>query len=198
MPNYLLTIMIPTTIHRKVECDKLEFEIWKQIERDSLKDLVNVIIDDRGKDIPIGQKRNDMYNHPEAGDYSWQIDDDDFIHDEALAKIIDALDQRPDAVTFLEDCYFDGVRKISNHSIWYDEWKDNWDGYDYVRCAYFKDVIKTELARKVTVPFIRWNEDEQFSMLLKPYLETEVHINEFIYIYQHVSSDSTERYGLNL
>jgi hypothetical protein len=194
--NTLLTIMIPTTPERRMEFDKLEFELWKQIERDGLQNDINIISDSRGKDIIIGAKRNDLYNHPDAGEYSVQWDDDDWIYHDGLKLIIEALEARPDCVTYMEHCFINHEVKASNHSLWYDDWGDNVDGYDYVRTPYMKDVIKTSIARSVQVPEIRFGEDHQWSRLLRPHLETEIHINEFIYIYQHVSSDHNTRYGI--
>jgi hypothetical protein len=59
-------------------------------------------------------------------------------------------------------------------------------------------VIKTEIARSVPFPPIRWNEDEQWAAALKPHLKTEIHIDEELYYYIHNSQpeEFNSRYGI--
>jgi hypothetical protein len=90
-----------------------------------------------------------------------------------------------------------GVYKSSNHSIKYDKWHDNHDGFDYVRTPFYKDVIRTDIAKQVPFEHIRWNEDERFNYALKPWLTEEIHIDEEIYHYIYNETNPTERYGLN-
>ena len=70
------------------------------------------------------------------------------------------------------------------------------DGFHYHRTPFMKSVIKTEIARSVPIPWIRFGEDHQWSQALKQHLKTEVHIPEDIYLYQHTSTDFNERYGI--
>jgi len=58
-------------------------------------------------------------------------------------------------------------------------------------------VIRTELAKKVPIPHIRFGEDHEWSKLLKPLIQSEIHINQPLYRYIHVSSNPQERYGLD-
>lgn len=194
----LLTIAIPTTEDRKLQFDRLEFELWKQIERDGLNGVVNVISICDNKEMTIGEKRNMLYNHPESGVYQGQWDDDDWIHAYGLKKIIDDLSiANVDCMTYQELCIINGEMKRSNHSLVYPGWADNYDGWDYVRTPYMKDVIRTEIARKVTVPHIRFGEDHQWSKAIRPMLTSEIHIPEYIYHYIHNSSNHADRYGIH-
>jgi len=158
---------------------------------------VEVLSIEDDKQISIGKKRDLLYAVA-FGKYSWQIDDDDSIHPEAIKMILEAIDKEaPDCITFREKCIIDGRYYASNHALKYQKWAENSDGYDYVRSPFYKDVIKTEIAQKVPFPDIRWNEDEQFSYALLPHLKTEVHIDEELYIYQHeTGEDFNTRYGI--
>jgi hypothetical protein len=91
-----------------------------------------------------------------------------------------------------------GNRYTCNHSLIYDDWRDNFDGYDFVRTPFYKDVIKTEIARSVPFEHIRYGEDHAWSRALKPHLKSEIHIPEELYIYQHTSKpeEFNERYGI--
>jgi len=152
------------------------------------------VVDD--KQMTIGEKRNKLYNYA-SGLYSLQIDDDDDLCDGWDELIWEALGSRPDCVTYKEKCIINGGYYSSNHSLKYADWGENQDGFDYVRTPFFKDVIRTEIAKSVPVPHIRFGEDHEWSRLIKPFLKTEEHIDKELYYYIHESSDPTERYGLN-
>jgi len=149
------------------------------------------------KEITIGEKRERLYKYS-SGLYSWQIDDDDDIADNAIELILNAIKSNPDAdcITFEEYIDIDGKIQRSNHSLKYGDWNNNEDGFDYVRTPFMKSVIKTEIAKSVPIPHIRFGEDHQWSQALKPHLKTELHISEQLYRYIHRSSDHNTRYGI--
>lgn len=196
MSKPLLSILIPTTIDR--------FEQWKTlVQKINSHPLlqtkeVEEISDHRGKEMTIGEKREMMYGYAN-GLYSWQIDDDDDIADNAIELILEAIKSNPEipCITFREKCMMNGVYKSSNHSIKYDKWQDGFDGYNYVRCPFYKDVIRTDIAKLVPFPYIRYNEDEQWSMALLPHLHSEIHIDEELYFYIYNETNHVERYGLD-
>jgi hypothetical protein len=196
--KYLLSIQIPTTSERFFQCKHLETTLLDQRERYQLQYLVNIITDDRGKEIPIGQKRNDMYHRDDCGEYCLQVDSDDTLTGVALPQLVIALAERPDCVTYHESIDIDGRMQLANHSIQYENWADDRGGFDYVRTPYMKDVIRTDIARAVPVPPVRYAEDHLWSIALKPFLSNEVHLDWVIYNYIKRSTDETERYGLNL
>ncbi len=155
------------------------------------------------KQLTIGQKRAMLYSRA-TGIYSWQIDDDDDIADNAIKLILEAIESNPevDCITFEEHIDIDGKIERSNHSLSYGDWegeggKELWDGFHYHRTPFFKSVIKTKIARSVPVPRIRFGEDHQWAQALKPHLKSEIHIPEQLYKYIHRSSNPTERYGLD-
>lgn len=166
---------------------------WKSLKHES----VELIIFSDEKNITLGEKRERLYKFSQ-GEYSWQIDSDDLIAENAIELILAAIDEKPDVITFREKCMMNGVYQTSNHSLKYDKWHDNFDGFDYVRTPFYKDVIKTEIAKSVPFPHIRYNEDEQFSYALKPYLKTEIHIEKelYYYIYSSQPQEHNERYGI--
>jgi hypothetical protein len=149
------------------------------------------------KQMTIGEKRELLYFNA-SGEYSIQIDDDDTLAPGSIKKIISALECTPDCVTFLERCEMNGRSLLANHSLRYDDWADNKDGFDFVRTPFYKDVIRTDIARSVPFDHIRYGEDHAWSRALKPHLKTEVHIDDIIYIYQHNSKpeDHNKRYGI--
>lgn len=198
MRNTLLSIQFPYTTERQKDLDRLVSEIVRQIDENGYHDLVCMEFDDRGKEISIGEKRNDLYQRA-YGKFVVQWDSDDWIHPHGLKLIIEALQDNSDVdcCTYEEHIDMDGKIQRSNHSLKYDDWHDVYDGYDYVRTPFMKSVIKTEIAKSVPVPFIRYSEDYQWAKALKEKLKTEIHIDKQIYRYIHKSTNEIERYGLD-
>lgn len=158
-------------------------------------DLVELMWYRDNKEISIGAKRDELYRHA-TGLYSWQIDDDDWIAPDAISKILAAIQQNPDCVTFQEKVIIDGVEQRSDFSLQYSDWANNTNGFDYVRTPFFKTPIKTALCQQVGVKDMRFGEDHDFAQRIHYLLQSEVHIPEQLYWYQHVSSDFNQRYGI--
>jgi glycosyltransferase involved in cell wall biosynthesis len=71
------------------------------------------------KEISIGTKRQQMYELCK-GKYAWQIDDDDWISENAIDLILDEIDKDMDCITFKEHCQFDNrANEMSNFSLKY-------------------------------------------------------------------------------
>lgn len=214
----LLSILIPTTPDRE---DGVSDLLRKIQSRDAHKQLalhfidmkgkqqrryytsagggVEIIVCEDNKELTIGEKRELLYKAA-TGIFSWQIDSDDSVPDNAVEQIIKAILKNIEVpcITFKEKCLINGEYKSSNHSIKYDRWQDNFDGYNFVRCPFYKDVIRTDIAQSVPFPHIRWNEDEQWSMAIKPLLTSEVHIDEELYHYIYEPKEThQERYGFD-
>lgn len=209
----LLSILIPTTPDRMGDIMRLYKSVSNQcgittlfLDENShqirrgynLDKTIELIEFTDNRELTIGEKRERLYQLA-SGSFSIQIDSDDDIADNAIEKILEAIKSNPEVscVTFRENCMMNGVYKSSNHSLKYFQWMDNQDGYDYVRSPFYKDVIRTDIAKSVPFPHIRWNEDEQWSKALYPHLKDEIHIDEELYLYIYNETNHTERYGLD-
>lgn len=214
--NHLLSILIPSTPDRGIECSNLLKEIEMQcngIYDIGVHESINgenvfthyfhngvtatVYID--SKILTIGEKRERLYNIAK-GIFSWQIDSDDLIAPNAIQLILEAIKCNPEipCITFRENCMINGEYKSSNHSIKYSQWMDNQDGFDYVRSPFYKDVIRTDIAQSVPFEHIRYNEDERWAKAIYPLLTSEIHIDKELYFYIYQPKEThEERYGLN-
>lgn len=211
MIQTLLSILIPLTPERKNIVHDLLRKFgafiglrymaddgeWVQYTSDEDSGIEIIICHDN-KILTIGEKREKLYSLA-RGLFSWQIDSDDNISDNAIELILNAIKSNPevDCITFRERCMMNGEYKTSNHSLKYSQWMDRSDGFDYVRSPFYKDVIRTDIAKSVPFEHIRFNEDERWSKALYPNLHTEIHINEELYYYIYNPKESHEiRYGI--
>ena len=194
----ILSILIPTILERKESFDALFQRIYKMAQSCFLESgaLINIAWECDNKELPIGTKRNMLYAKA-LGEYSMQLDDDDDISDHFFNLVIPHL-TGVDTITYQEHCLINDIYYTSNHSLKYDDWAENVDGFDYVRTPFYKDIIKTEIARFIPVPEKRYGEDHEWSRLIRPLLLTEEHIDKELYLYQHQSKpeDFNSRYGI--
>jgi len=154
------------------------------------------------KEATIGEKRDSLYKCSN-GLFSWQIDSDDDIADNAIELILNAIKSNPDVdvISFEEYVNMDGKEYRSNHAAIYSGWEGDGnsifpDGFHFHRTPFFKSVIRTELAKSIPIQKIRFGEDHAFANDLHPLIKSEFHISEPLYRYIHRSSDHNTRYGI--
>lgn len=215
----LLSILIPTVVGREESCDSLIRDIKGSMAWFEVKDMVDgyechygeclslplsfqVYKDNKQK--TIGEKREFMYKNS-MGAFSQMTDDDDALAPNAIQLILEAIKSNPDVdcITFEENCMMNGKYYKSNHSLQYSGWYGDGshllhDGFHYHRSPFYKDVIKTEIARSVPFNHVRYGEDHLWAIDLLPHLKTEVHIPQELYFYTYEPKDTfEERYGIN-
>ncbi len=192
----LLTIMIPTTVDRRLMFADLMNEFWIQCK--GYNDVVEVIWEEDNKEVSVGFKRQKLLERA-TGVFVVGFDSDDFPHTDYVKDIVKALVENPDIdhVGFIEDCDIDGQKSKSIFSIKHKSWDDKEEGYDQVRCANPKSVIRRTKALQVGYQDLRWGEDRIFSEAVTPLLESEVFINKPLYQYRYKSIPNENRYGLN-
>ena len=197
MSQPLLSILIPSVVGREENLQRLMYRLRATC---GPSHNVEIYYQRDNKEMTIGEKREQMYQKA-SGLFSWQIDDDDDISDDAVDSILDQIrltGSYIDCITFEENCMMNGQYYSCRHSLEYDDWRDNFDGYDFVRTPFYKDVIKTEIAKSVPFEHIRYGEDHTWSRALKPHLKNEIHIPRELYFYIHNSKpeEHNERYGI--
>lgn len=206
----LLSILIPTVVGREDALNNGFFKTTKEnifhgYTSGAMEIYLNeyeIILLKDNKEITIGEKREQLYKRAN-GLYSIQVDDDDELAPNAIQLILEAIRSNPDVdvISFEEFIDIDGKIMKSNHSNSYPCWKGDGsklleDGYHFHRTIFFKDVIRTELAKSVPVVHCRFGEDNMYADALKPFIQSEIHINQEIYKYIHRSSSHNERYGI--
>lgn len=194
----LLTIMIPTTVDRKSLFEKLILELWRQVFEYGMIHEVEIIWDEDNKEKCVGKKRQDLLERSK-GIFVVGFDSDDWPAKTYILDIVTALKENPftDHVGFIEDCDIDGVKSKSIFSIKHQSWDGYESGYNQVRCANPKSVIRRTKAIQVGFEDLRFGEDRIFSEKVTPLLESEIFIEKPLYFYRHNSKESNDRYGFN-
>lgn len=199
MEQPIWTIMIPTTVDRDVLYDKLITELMYQMaeQRLELNKHIEIVSIRDNKEISVGLKRQQLLEMAK-GLFVSGFDSDDFPHPDYIHDIWGVLYTKPniDHVGFIEDCDIDGVKSRSIFSIKHKSWDEKEEGYDQVRCANPKSVIRRTKALQVGYKDLRWGEDRLFSEMVTPLLESEIFIEKPLYRYIHRSSNHNERYGI--
>lgn len=156
-----------------------------------MTDEVELVFDDRPRNIPTGTKRNDMYAKAQ-GQYVCSVDCDDWIATDYVEQIITAIKSgSPDVVTFC-GWYTENGR---NHLDWTIKLGEKYEArhedgkYQIFRWPNHLAVMKKELATRVKFRDVWHGEDYQWSeqIMKQRLLQTEVHIPKQLYHYIYLT-----------
>jgi hypothetical protein len=179
----MLTIMICTIKSRKRFLDRL-----LAILNPQLTDQVRLVIDCDNGEVSIGEKRQRMLDAiPDNGGWCCFIDDDDLVSHDYCSLILEALEQDPDVVTFLQETFYDGrFDCTSRFSL---ENKSN--HYKYSTRSKTREAVPNHLCptrvsimRAVGFDEINNGEDTLYEKRVRPLLDYEEHIDEVLYTYE--------------
>jgi glycosyltransferase involved in cell wall biosynthesis len=148
---------------------------------------VDKIIDDRGKHIPTGTKRNDMISYCDA-DYFSQVDCDDIISHNYVEKMLRGISDDPDVVTLNGWMTTNGKSRV-DFIIRLGEKYEERDG-KYYRFPNHLCAFKREKVESIKFPPIWQGEDYQWAKRIndKKILKSEYHIEDLIYHYEFLTS----------
>jgi glycosyltransferase involved in cell wall biosynthesis len=193
--SYKLSILICTIPERYWQFKKLVNHLKGLIKMANASESVEIVYNDKPKGtLTIGGKRNILLNES-LGEYVCFIDDDDQVSNDYITDILKAIELNPDCIGFKINCNMQGKYESAASSIKYD-WKENIDGYKYVRSIYHKTPVKREIALKAMFPDKSFGEDYEYSMRLKPMLKKEVFIEKELYIYNFKYENPKTKYSL--
>jgi len=189
-----LTICIPSVTERHSVFTELFNHISKQVVNN--KSEVEILCDIDNKEVSIGAKRQRMLQKA-LGKYITMVDDDDFVADDYVEKILKATESNPDFIGFEIECSGIAGKTESVSNSWND-WGEKVGGFDYVRTPYHKSPIKTEIARQIGFKDMRYAEDYDFSKRLKQssLIQNEVFIQKVMYFYRFKDEPHNKKYGI--
>jgi hypothetical protein len=193
----ILSVMLPTTVDRRRSFYSLLESVLGQINDLDMANFIEILIDEDCKQKSIGKKRQDLLERA-TGVFVVGIDSDDEIAETYIHDIVTAINYTPntDHVGFIENCNINGEISKSIFSIKHKFWEENKYGYDHIRCANPKSVIRRTKALQIGFEDLRYGEDRIFSEGVTHILTSEVFIEKELYFYIHNSTPHNERYGL--
>lgn len=179
----LLSILICTLPERSYQLNRLMGILLPQsIERD-----MEILIDDRPRNITTGQKRNDLIVKAQ-GDYIAFVDDDDSVTNDYVYWLLNGISKGVDVVTFCGYMTTNGGAKVN----WiiklgekYEARKDPDQITRYYRFPNHLSCMKKSLIAHVKFPNIWSGEDFEWAKKINDLglLKTEVHIDKQLYHY---------------
>lgn len=160
-----------------------------------LTEEIEVVSDDRGKHVPTGTKRNDMYTKAK-GLYVCSVDCDDWIAPTYCQDLLIAIkNNMPDVVTF--DGWYTENNKPQSKVDWviklgekYEARHDAASGgkYMFFRFPNHLTAMKKELATRVRFPDKWQGEDYEWALKIRDLglLRSEIHIYKQLYHYIYI------------
>ena len=153
------------------------------------QDGVEIIVDNRPRNVPTGVKRNDLIAKA-TGEYVCFVDDDDFVTEDYVSLILESSKSNPDCITFEGWMTTNGI----SHVDWiiklgekYEARQDP-DGITrYYRFPNHLVPIKRSIASQHSFPAIWQGEDYQWACKIQPLLKTSVHIPKKLYHYKFIT-----------
>lgn len=182
-----LSILIPTLPddRSRTFLKRMNLILDRQIARHHGQ--VEKCIDDRGKHIPTGTKRNDLINYA-SGDYHVFVDVDDWVASNYVDLIMEGIEKGVDVVTMQGWMTTNG----GHHVDWIIKLGERYEerGGKYYRFPNHLCAFRSDLVSHIKFPAIWKGEDFQWAKKVhdSKVLKTEHHIEKQIYHYMYVSS----------
>lgn len=157
----------------------------------SLRDGVEIICDNRPRNVPTGVKRNDLIARAK-GEYVCFVDDDDWVEPSYIEDILAAIEQSPDVITFKGWMTTDGLHPVDWCIRLGEKYEARTDPDGITRYYRFPNhlcPIKKSIASSFTFPAVWQGEDYAWAKAIHDarVLKTEVHIDKRLYYYRFVT-----------
>lgn len=180
-----LSILICTINGRENYLERLTQRLKDQVTPE-----VEVLVAKDNREEKVGKKRNNLI-HQAVGEYIVFIDDDDWVCENYVSRILKATDSKPDVVGFNSIITFNGVdsRRVEislKHRNWSHktgELEGKQQPVIYYRCPNHLTPIKASIARQIMFPELNDQEDRFFSLAIPSFANTEVYIDDYMYFY---------------
>jgi hypothetical protein len=188
------SILICTLKSRHSKFYELYKHLLKQINDLGMQDKIEILFCSDDKNITVGKKRNILLENAK-GDYVAFADDDDWLSDDYVARIYEALLNKPDCVSLVGEITFDGKDPhLFIHSLRYNSWYE--ENGVYYRFPNHLNPIKRSIATQFKYPEINCSEDYQWAekVFNSGLLKNEVYLDEPYYFYRF-NSKETETQG---
>ena len=189
-----LSILICSIIERDSELRKLLKNFDLQITNPN---EVEILYCQDNKEMSVGAKRQKLLLTAK-GDYIVFFDDDDWPMADYIELVLKAIETAPDCVGINVAMTTNGQNpQRCCHSLKYKQWRNNVDGWDYVRNVTHFNPVKRSLALKTGFRNLRFGEDKDYSDRITRLCKTEVYIHHTLFNYRYSNKiNHKEKYGI--
>lgn len=190
---FKLSILICTLPERKIMFDHLVEEFNRQIEELGLEGQVQILDDPTPRgEIRVGGKRNAL-KFRAGGEYVVWFDDDDYPSVNYLRRIFEVIHSGVDIITLDMNFFVNGKFKKKYVINCFGGEIETPDKYIIDRIFFHLCPHKKAISDKILFSNKNFQEDADYSELLKPLIKTEKHIHEPIYNYYYDEMNSATR-----
>lgn len=178
----MLSILIPTLPERFVYYQRIYSILFPQVNKSNGQ--VQLVPDNRGREIPTGRKRNELIQHA-RGKYVVFVDDDDWVPDYYVEEILKAAQNDSDCITFRGWMTTDGRSRV-NFVLRKGEKYEERNGV-YYRWPNHITPIKKSIAQIVKFPQVTVGEDYRWSKEIndRGLIKSETFIDKEMYHYDY-------------
>lgn len=184
MNGIKLSILTPAVPSRWKQLIKLEYDVFHQIQDLPVEHLI--MMDNRRR--TIGEKR-DALLRASRGDYVAFVDDDDAIEPGYVSKILEAIEGKPDVITFQQHATVDNDEAIIEFRLAQGN-EPFAPGGIVKRAAWHVCAWRRSLAIMSKFPATNYGEDWAFARPLNLIAQQEVHIPHVLHRYRYNSKTS--------
>lgn len=180
-----LSILIPTIPSR---LDQFKV-IYEKIDLQARDRNVEILWVGDNKKRSIGLKR-DALVQISKGEYVAFVDDDDDVSTDYIIKLLQAIEQFPDVITFRQLSYYDKTHCIINfdlHNSVNEPFKPvglTENPLTIKRRPFHVCAFRGDIARRYHFPDKMWGEDWEWCEQVLKDVKTQVHIDEILHIYR--------------
>lgn len=182
-----LSILIPTINEPRSNAflKRLSAILAPQVKK--YPGIVEVVINDAGRSMPTGTKRNELIKGSE-GEYFCFIDVDDLVPSYYVDELLAAIEQKPDVVTFIGHMTTNGKDRQNftiKLGLKYETKNNHHYRYPNHLCCFKRSAVERVRFRPIWVM-----EDYHYATEIKNrrLLRSEVHINKEMYHYDFISN----------
>lgn len=185
MPSPTLSLLICHLRQRSAYLRRLLQSLEHQCQ--AFPDQVEICVEKDSGELSVGEKRNRLLDRA-LGMFTAFIDDDDLVAGNYVRRILTAIDRQPevDCVGIEGIVTVGGPRKLQPrrfiHSIRFDRWFEQ--GGVYYRPPNHLNPIAARHSKSVSFPRKDIGEDHDWSMVIRPRLQTEVMLEGPLYFYE--------------
>ena len=177
-----LSILTPTVPSREKQLSKLVEKIEKQIGNHEVEHLI--FSDNRKRSI--GEKRQALADIA-LGEYIAFVDDDDDVSDDYVARLLTAIERKPDVITLRQGSTYNGLQSEIHFGINNPDTAFNPGGIT-LRAPWHVCAWRRDKVQGCQFLSVNYGEDLAWCVQARKRIKSALHIDAVLHFYRHDAS----------